>query len=157
MMHGGGWWSYLRYDESKGRPRVGRKLLRRVMGYARPYSAYVVLILIAIAVTSILGLIPPLLYRDLIDSVLPQGDVADVEQRHEENADVKRHRCQRDQRAHPEEMERQEAVDRGPRDRWRSATMIRISLFMLGFMLMLPAASLGTPPPTMTDAAVSPM
>jgi ATP-binding cassette subfamily B protein len=76
MMHGGGWWSYLRYDESKGRPHVGRKLLRRVMAYGRPYWAYVVLILIAIAVTSMLGLIPPLLYRDLIDSVLPQGDVA---------------------------------------------------------------------------------
>jgi len=75
MIHRGGWWSYLRYDESKGRPRVGRKLLRRVMGYARPYSAYVVLILIAIAVTSMLGLIPPLLYRDLIDNVLPQSDV----------------------------------------------------------------------------------
>ena len=75
MMHGGGWWSFLRYDESKGRPRVGRKLLRRVASYARPYWAYVVLILVAIAVTSILGLIPPLLYRDLIDSVLPEGDM----------------------------------------------------------------------------------
>ncbi|MGD8474251.1 MAG: ABC transporter ATP-binding protein [Anaerolineae bacterium] len=75
MIHRGGWWSYLRYDESKGRPRVGRELLRRVMGYARPYWAFVVLILIAIAVTSMLGLIPPLLYRDLIDNVLPQSDV----------------------------------------------------------------------------------
>jgi len=76
MMHGGGWWSYLRYDESKGRPRVGRKLLRRVLDYARPYWAFVFLILLAIVVTSLLGLIPPLLYRDLIDNVLPEGDVA---------------------------------------------------------------------------------
>jgi ATP-binding cassette subfamily B protein len=76
MMHGGGWWSYLRYDESKGRPRVGRKLLRRVLEYARPYWAYVLLILLAITVTSLLGLIPPLLYRDLIDNVLPAGNVA---------------------------------------------------------------------------------
>jgi ATP-binding cassette subfamily B protein len=76
MMHGGGWWSYLRYDESKGRPRVGRKLLRRVLAYARPYWGFVLLILLAIVVTSLLGLIPPLLYRDLIDNVLPDGDVA---------------------------------------------------------------------------------
>jgi ATP-binding cassette subfamily B protein len=76
MMHGGGWWSYLRYDESKGRPRVGRELLRRVLEYARPYWAYVLLILLAITVTSLLGLIPPLLYRDLIDNVLPAGNVA---------------------------------------------------------------------------------
>ncbi len=76
MMHGGGWWSYLRYDETKGRPHVSRGLLRRVLAYARPYRAYVLLILLAIAVTSLLGLIPPLLYRDLIDNVLPQGDVS---------------------------------------------------------------------------------
>jgi ATP-binding cassette subfamily B protein len=76
MMHGGGWWSYLRYDESKGRPRVDSRLLGRVVAYARPYWGYVLLILLAIAVTSLLGLIPPLLYRDLIDKVLPEGDVA---------------------------------------------------------------------------------
>jgi ATP-binding cassette subfamily B protein len=76
MMHGGGWWSYLRYDESKGRPRVDRRLLGRVLEYARPYWAFVLLILLAIAVTSLLGLIPPLLYRDLIDKVLPEGNVA---------------------------------------------------------------------------------
>ncbi len=76
MMHGGGWWSYLRYDESKGRPRVDSRLLGRVLAYARPYWGYVVSILLAIAVTSLLGLIPPLLYRDLIDNVLPEGDMA---------------------------------------------------------------------------------
>jgi ATP-binding cassette subfamily B protein len=76
MMHGGGWWSYLRYDESKGRPRVDSRLLRRVLAYARPYWGYVLSILLAITATSLLGLIPPLLYRDLIDNVLPEGDMA---------------------------------------------------------------------------------
>ena len=76
MIHGGGWWSYLRYDESKRRPRVDSRLLGRVLSYARPYWGYVLLILLAIAVTSLLGLIPPLLYRDLIDNVLPDGDTA---------------------------------------------------------------------------------
>ena len=76
MMHGGGWWSYLRYDESKGRARIDRNLLRRVLRYARPYWAYMVLVLVAIVATSLLGLIPPLLIRDLIDNVLPNRDVA---------------------------------------------------------------------------------
>jgi ATP-binding cassette subfamily B protein len=76
MMHGGGWWSYLRYDESKGRARIDRNLLRRVLGYARPYWTYMLLVLVAIVVTSLLGLIPPLLIRDLIDNVLPSGDTA---------------------------------------------------------------------------------
>ena len=74
MMHGGGWRSFLRFDESEGRPRVDRKLLGRVLAYARPYWAFVLLILVAMAITSLLGLIPPLLYRELIDNVLPTGD-----------------------------------------------------------------------------------
>jgi ATP-binding cassette subfamily B protein len=76
MFHGGGWWSYLRYDESKGRPRVDRQLLRRVLGYARPYWAFMILGLVAIVAISLLELVPPLLYRDLIDSVLPNRDFA---------------------------------------------------------------------------------
>ena len=76
MMHGGGWWSFLRYDESKGQPRFDRQLLGRVVRYARPYRAHMALILVAITATSLLGLIPPLLYRDLIDNVLPGRDYA---------------------------------------------------------------------------------
>ena len=75
MFHGGGWWSFLRYDDSKGRPRVDRQLLRRVLSYARPYRVSVILVLATIAAISLLGVIPPLLYRDLIDNVLPNRDV----------------------------------------------------------------------------------
>jgi ATP-binding cassette subfamily B protein len=75
MFHGSGWWSYLRYDESKGRPQIDRLLLRRVLGYARPYAASIALMLAAMVVISLLELIPPLLYRDLIDRVLPERDL----------------------------------------------------------------------------------
>ena len=76
MYHGGGWWSYIRYDESKGKAQVNRQLLRRVLGYARPYWRSLALMLVAISAVSLLGLIPPLLYRDLIDNVLPEQDYA---------------------------------------------------------------------------------
>ena len=76
MYHGGGWWSFIRYDESKGKAQVNRQLLRRVLGYARPYWRSLALMLVAISAISLLGLIPPLLYRDLIDNVLPNQDVA---------------------------------------------------------------------------------
>ena len=76
MMHGGGWWSYLRYDESKGRARVDRMLLRRVLAYARPYWAAMLVMLVAIVAVALLGLIPPLLYRALIDDVLPNQNYA---------------------------------------------------------------------------------
>jgi ATP-binding cassette subfamily B protein len=76
--HGGGWWSYIRYDEERDRPEVSRSLLRRVAGYARPYWGQAVLLIILIIVTSLFSLIPPLLYRALIDDALPNGDVAFV-------------------------------------------------------------------------------
>jgi ATP-binding cassette subfamily B protein len=74
MVHGGGWRSFIRYDESKGRPQVSRQLLVRVWGYARPYWRSLALMLVAIGVIALVGLVPPLLYRDLIDNVLPNRD-----------------------------------------------------------------------------------
>lgn len=73
--HGGGWWAFLTYDESRGRPQVDRALLRRVFSYARPYWWQAGLMVVAILASSLIQLIPPLLYRDLIDNVLPNRDV----------------------------------------------------------------------------------
>jgi len=76
MLHGGGWHSFIQYDESKRQPQVSRALLGQVLAYARPYWRSLALMLAAIAVTALVGLIPPLLYRDLIDNVLPNRDFA---------------------------------------------------------------------------------
>jgi ATP-binding cassette subfamily B protein len=76
MMHGGGWWSYISYDEKKDRPQVSRDLLVRVIRTARPYWGRAILMLVAISSISLLGLIPPLLIRDLIDTALPTRDLA---------------------------------------------------------------------------------
>ena len=73
-MYHGGWWSLIRADESKGKPKIDRKLLLRVLGYARPYWRYIALVLIVIIVISFIELIPPLLFRNLIDIVIPNKD-----------------------------------------------------------------------------------
>ena len=75
MFHGGGWWSYIRYDEERDRPQLSWSLLKRVWGYATPYRLKTVGLLITIFVITGLSLIPPLLYRDLIDNALPNQDV----------------------------------------------------------------------------------
>ncbi|OGO35264.1 MAG: ABC transporter [Chloroflexi bacterium RBG_16_54_18] len=75
MMHSGGWWSFLSADESTTRPRLDRRLLKRVLVYAHPYWGFVALLLLAIMIISLLELIPPLLYRDLIDHVIPERDL----------------------------------------------------------------------------------
>ena len=74
-MHGGGWWSYISHDPSQGKPRVDRKLLRRVLEYARPYWWMVLVVLVAIVAISLIELLPPLILRQLIDVTLPDKDL----------------------------------------------------------------------------------
>ncbi len=71
-MHGG-WWSYLRYDEEQGQPTVDRTLLRRVLGYGRPYVKPLVVVLATIIVISLVSLAPPLIMRQLLDVAIPEG------------------------------------------------------------------------------------
>jgi ATP-binding cassette subfamily B protein len=72
--HGGGWFSYIRYDEEQDRPEVSQALLRRVGGYARPYWRGIVVMLVTMFAVSLLSLLPPLLIRDLLDNALPHKD-----------------------------------------------------------------------------------
>jgi ATP-binding cassette subfamily B protein len=74
MFHGSGWWTYIRYNEDRDRPQISWRLLRRVWVYARPYRLKVLGLLITIFIITGLSLIPPLLYRDLIDNAIPNGD-----------------------------------------------------------------------------------
>ncbi|MBC8099519.1 MAG: ABC transporter ATP-binding protein, partial [Armatimonadetes bacterium] len=73
MMHGS-WWSYI-YNEDK-KPAVTRALLLRVLRYARPYWGQIALLLFTILITTVLGLLTPLIFRDLIDNTLPNKDYA---------------------------------------------------------------------------------
>ena len=58
--HGGGWFSFIRYDEERDRPQVSRALLNRVVGYARPYWGRAALMVGLIVLTSLLNLMVPL-------------------------------------------------------------------------------------------------
>jgi ATP-binding cassette subfamily B protein len=71
--HGGGFWSYLRAGDEK--PHVTWALLRRVLGYSRPYSRRIIGLLLVILLSSGLTLLTPLILRDLIDRTIPQGQV----------------------------------------------------------------------------------
>ncbi|MEX1092067.1 MAG: ABC transporter ATP-binding protein [Acidimicrobiia bacterium] len=75
MMHGGGWWSYLSYDEDQEIPKVDRDLLRRVWSYGRPYLRGLLGVLITIFVISGIGVVPPILIRELLDGAIPSRDL----------------------------------------------------------------------------------
>src|SRR6266542_4183225 len=65
----------INYDEPQRPDGAAGASIRRVLGYFRPYWRSWVLILIFIGVSAGLGLIPPLLVREIIDHALPNRDV----------------------------------------------------------------------------------
>jgi ATP-binding cassette subfamily B protein len=73
FFHGAGWWSVVSSTGEK--PRVSWRLLKRVLGYSRPYRWQIVAMLVLILVSAGLTLLTPLLMRDLVDRTIPSGDV----------------------------------------------------------------------------------
>src|SRR5258706_3064779 len=72
-MHYGGWFQYMRSGDEK--PKVTRELLLRVLTYARGYWWHIAGMLVTILITTGLSLLTPLIFRNMIDKVLPAKDV----------------------------------------------------------------------------------
>ncbi|MGB8980526.1 MAG: ABC transporter ATP-binding protein [Anaerolineales bacterium] len=72
-MHGYGWFAYMRSGDEK--PRVTRELLLRVLAYAREYWWHIAGMLVTILLTTGLSLLTPLIFRNMIDVVIPAKDV----------------------------------------------------------------------------------
>jgi ATP-binding cassette subfamily B protein len=53
---------------------LDRSVVRRVMGFARPYRAQIAGFLAAIVIAALLGLVPPLVTKWIIDEAIPRGD-----------------------------------------------------------------------------------
>src|SRR5512132_3790968 len=71
-MHYGGWWMAMRSGDEK--PKVTRELLLRVLSYAREYWWHIGGMLVTITVTTGLSLLTPLIFRNMIDVVIPAKD-----------------------------------------------------------------------------------
>ncbi|NHZ72456.1 MAG: ATP-binding cassette domain-containing protein [Aquificales bacterium] len=70
--HGGGWFSFIRYDEKQDKPTITRELLWRVWAFARPYRGQVAGLLVTILLITGLTLLNPLLLRTFIDVAIPE-------------------------------------------------------------------------------------
>src|SRR5687768_8027283 len=73
MWHGGGWFMAMRSGDEK--PKVTRELLLRVLAYARPYWWHLGGMLVTILISTGLSLVGPLIFRQLIDVVLPSKNI----------------------------------------------------------------------------------
>ena len=68
-------WRFAYPDEDElKKMKVTWPLVRRVLSYARPYRNEIIVGLVLILVQSGMGLLTPLIFRDLIDHTLPSGD-----------------------------------------------------------------------------------
>lgn len=72
-MHGFGWFMSMRSGDEK--PKVTRALLLRVLNYAHPYWWHIGGMLLTILFSTALGLVSPLIFRQLIDHILPAKDL----------------------------------------------------------------------------------
>ena len=73
MIHS--FYSHSRSGASDEKPKITRGLLKRVWGYAQPYRWMIVTMLIIALAVSGLGLLTPLILRELIDHTLPSRDL----------------------------------------------------------------------------------
>ncbi|MBI5960181.1 MAG: ABC transporter ATP-binding protein [Chloroflexi bacterium] len=72
-----GWYSLIYSEDRKDKKRIVTwPLLKRVLAYGRPYRWKIVLLLITILLSTGIGLLTPLIFRDLIDNTLPAGDTS---------------------------------------------------------------------------------
>ena len=63
-------------DRSISGRNVNRQLIRRILGYARPYRALVWLFLATLVVDALLSVAQPLLFRRIVDQGISVGDAA---------------------------------------------------------------------------------
>jgi ATP-binding cassette subfamily B protein len=72
MWHGSAWYISMRQGDEK--PKVTKQLLLRVLSYARGYWWHIAGMLVTILLTTGLSLLTPLIFRNMIDVVIPAKD-----------------------------------------------------------------------------------
>jgi len=68
-----GWFTAMRSGDEK--PRVTKELLLRVLTYAKPYWRHIGGMLLTILFSSALSVVSPLIFRQLIDNILPNKSI----------------------------------------------------------------------------------
>jgi len=63
------------YSETNERPHVSRSMLARIAKYFLPYWKLLILLAISIIITSVLGLLPAIFIKNIIDIALPQKNI----------------------------------------------------------------------------------
>jgi ATP-binding cassette subfamily B protein len=71
----GGMRGNLTDEEKKNRPKITKAMAKRIFSYLKPYWPQFIVVFIAIALESALGLVPSLLTKQIVDTALPNKDI----------------------------------------------------------------------------------
>lgn len=63
------------YSETREKPNITRPMLRRIVKYFLPYWKLLILLAFSIIITSVLGLLPAIFTKNIIDVALPQKNI----------------------------------------------------------------------------------
>ena len=75
-MHGFGGGRLARRDYAAS--KIDKATLKRAWGFARPYRAQLTMLLCTVALSAVVAVLPPLVFKRLIDSAIPQKDLGRV-------------------------------------------------------------------------------
>lgn len=78
-MYGGGMpgagFGRMKFDDSQQKPNISKAMLLRIFNYFKPYWKQTMLVLSILLVSSILGLLPPILIQRIVDHALPDKNM----------------------------------------------------------------------------------
>lgn len=73
---GPGGFGRMRFDEETAeKPKITKSMLIRIMKYFKPFWKQMILAVVAIFISSLLGLVPPVIIKNIVDIALPQKDL----------------------------------------------------------------------------------
>ncbi|GGN96278.1 ABC transporter ATP-binding protein [Saccharibacillus kuerlensis] len=65
----------MKFDENTEKPDLSSAMLRRIAAYFYPYRKRTLIVFAVLTITSLLGLLPPLLIQQIVDRALPDRDL----------------------------------------------------------------------------------
>jgi ATP-binding cassette subfamily B protein len=74
-MHLGGPRGFLTEAEKQNRPKIDKKLLKRILSYLKPYKWQFLLVFLALIVSAVLGLFPSIITGKIVDSIISNAQM----------------------------------------------------------------------------------
>ncbi|WP_235821730.1 ABC transporter ATP-binding protein [Gottfriedia acidiceleris] len=66
----------MKFDENAQKPNISKAILLRIAKYFIPYWKQTILVVLILLITSVLGILPPIIIQHIVDTALPNKDLS---------------------------------------------------------------------------------